>query len=124
MNEPIAAELVDKPQHTMLTHLGCVLLRIILGIYVMNADQSKHDALLIFLITAIVIFSAKQWRLMSKNVLLWKSYPRNILSYSLAAYLLKTKRADAAGLLMIVDALMGLQSRHTSSALSSIIKKE
>lgn len=73
---------------------------------------------------AVILFASKQMQLMFDNKkILWKSYTRMILSYSLAIYFIKSNRKNVAGLLVIIDALIAVQARHTASALSFAIQK-
>lgn len=127
--EPIVDELVDEslrlyPNHTIFTHLGCVLLRLLMGMCLI--ESSKYNGvILVVLALAIISFGSKYLRIARANKkILWKFYPRMVLAYSMAVYYIKTGRPRVAGLLVIVDALMGFQSRHMASVTSFAIETE
>lgn len=114
-------------RHTTYTHLGCVLLRVILGLLIyFKVGFFKHILpLFIIYIMIIVTFSNKLYKTKNKT---WKVYIRTILFYSLGLiinsidYLTKNNNnlinnfdnsnKNISGILIIIDALMGLQSRH------------
>ena len=121
-SEPIADAIVDKslilyPNHTIFTHLGCVALRCTLGVVLMHPQlcRQKRIAFMLLIGVVILIFGYKY---IKQNAVVWKTYPRMLIAYSIALHLLYTGRPQYAGLLIIVDALMGVQSRHMASALS------
>lgn len=96
--------------HTLKTHLFCIFLRITLGILVIKQIIPINLLLLISLFV-IIIFTNKFFKL--PNV--WKVYLRTVIVYllvGLSAYIYKEKYSSVNGTLIIVDALMGLQSRH------------
>lgn len=127
---PIPDELQDKglsyyPNHTMLTHLGCVLLRVVLGIFIINStDERMKSTLIRILFIAIVVFGMKYIYLSTENITLWKFYPRMILSYATAIYLMNNNKFDLAGMLVILDTIIAFQSRHTTSVVTCGIKKK
>ena len=134
--EPIADELEDKslvlyPNHTIFTHMGCVLLRSVIGLALMHKDlvhsKGTRDIIVIVIALSILLplifFSYKYFKCLKNNTILWKSYPRMIIAYSIALGLIYSGNEKSAGLLIIMDALVGLQSRHTASVLSCGIKK-
>lgn len=120
--DPIPDALEDKslllyPNHTILTHTFCVILRIILGLILINS-KGCNCFVFYLLLVAIIVFGAKYIKSVRGNVKLWKFYPRMLLSYTTALYLIKKqKRNDLAGLLIIMDTLIAYQSRHTTSVL-------
>lgn len=121
--EPIADDLEDQslllyPNHSIYTHMGCIALRTGIAIALMNPTLSSQtrNALLVIIIVAFVVFAIKYLR--TANVAIWKSYPRMLIAYGTAAYLVHTHRESYAGMLILVDALMGVQSRHLASVLS------
>lgn len=123
--DPIPDALEDKslklyPNHNVLTHTFCVLLRILIGLALIGSTSKCSEwIIVIILLLAIVVFGAKLCHSINKNIKLWKFYPRMILSYATALYLIKKqKRNDLAGLLVIVDTLIAYQSRHTISVSS------
>lgn len=107
-------------KHTQYTHLVCVLIRMTLGsLIILNKIPSTLILLLSLFI--IIVFLNKFFKL--KNV--WKVYMRTVLTYIfvlLFTYFYKDKYYNLSGLLIIVDALMGLQSRHHFDRLGLLIK--
>lgn len=128
--DPIVDVLVDDstemyPNHTMFTHLGCILLRIFIGMYLIESQNMSHIILTIVLALAVIMFFLKYVKQARDNTkVLWKFYPRMILAYALALYFMNTSRSKEAGFLIIVDALIAFQSRHTASAASFAIMRE
>ena len=130
--EPIADELLDKslilyPHHTVYTHIGCVLIRIAMGLLLIGWGSKKEVkyAIIVIMILALMVFGKKyKNRVIDDQETYWKSYPRMLVAYSSALALMKMKEEKLAGLLMMTDALMGMNSRHTASILSCGIKKE
>jgi hypothetical protein len=102
--------------HSIKTHIVCILLRIILGILVINKTLSINLIILLSLFV-ITMFGYKYFKL--PNV--WKVYFRTVLIYSIVL-ILTLKYGDnyrqISGTLIIVDSLMGLQSRHIFERLS------
>jgi hypothetical protein len=105
-------------RHTIYTHLGCVLLRIILGllIYFKVGFFKSILPLLIIYIMIIIFFSNKVFKTKNKT---WKVYFRTILLYSLGLIINSidyitnnNSNKNISGILIIIDAIMGLQSRH------------
>lgn len=128
--EPIADEIVDKslqlyPNHTAFTHLGCVALRVIIGAALIHPSLPNHgrQAIIIVLLLSILLFGFKYSQMFKSDTIYWKSYLRMIVSYSTALYLLSIEEDKSAGLIVIADAIIALQARHTASALSCGIKK-
>ena len=123
-NEPIADTITDKslvyPYHTVFTHLGCVLLRTVVGVTLINPNLTDHTrkVIIMILVMAILLFGIKYIKLIKKDIILWKSYLRMIVAYTSALYFIASKQENLAGMIVIMDALIGLQSRHTASALS------
>jgi hypothetical protein len=125
--EPISPKILDDTlvykHHNEFTHMGCVLIRSTMGLVLMSKKISDETvrAIMIVMIATLIIFTIKYIRLvLIKKRVLWKHYPRFILAYSVALYLLLTGRRESAGTLILVDALMGLQSRHTAAVVSHI----
>lgn len=122
--DPIPDELLDKslsyyPNHTMLTHLGCVLLRVVIGLFIINVSDPKTKNILIcILVVSIIVFGVKYMKIYNGDTTLWKFYPRMILSYSTAIYLMMKNKQDLAGMLVILDTVIAFQSRHTASAVT------
>ena len=96
--------------HTLKTYIFCILLRILFGLLTMT-NKIPISILQIISIIIIVMFSYK----FIKIEKIWKNYLRTILIYSIILFIITkfdTKYIEIAGLLIIVDALMGLQSYH------------
>lgn len=126
--EPIQDDIVDEslrlyPNHTIFTHLGCVLLRIFIGMFLIESTNKKYNNVIaVILMMGIIMFGTKAIKLARENKkILWKFYPRLVLIYSMALYYIKKDRTEIAGFLVILDALMGFQSRHIASAASFAI---
>ena len=102
--------------HPMRNHLFCVSLRSILGLLVISNKINKNIILVISLLV-LVMFLQKFFKL--PNV--WKVYMRTVIVYAIV-FILTLKFGDqynsVSGTLIIVDALMGLQSRHIFDRLS------
>lgn len=106
-------------EHNIFTHLGCVLLRIILGLLVItdtfNLSVQKNKIIFMVLIMILIfLFTVKYINLVSNGKLVWKVYLRMIIAYTCNVILIKQNYFKEAGMLMIIDALMGLQSRQIS----------
>lgn len=128
-SEPIADIVVDTttslyPRHTIYTHLGCVCLRTVLGLFLLNSElDHKHKMKVIVLFLVILlIFGSKYWSFLTNNTVVWKSYPRTLIAYASALYLIYKDQSRSAGMLVLVDGLMGLQSRHMAHVASVIAK--
>ncbi len=129
--EPIADEIVDKrlilyPNHNIYTHLGCALFRCSIGVALLNPHitNKKRSTIMFIMFTVLLLFGFKYLFVVCANdIVLWKSYPRMLLAYAIALYLVVSRREQYAGLIIIADALMGIQARHTSSALTCGLKK-
>lgn len=125
--EPIADELTDHgtilyPNHTVFTHLGCVLLRTFIGIKLISPEP-KSDAclrnIIIIMIISMFIFGMKYFsHVILRDTIYWKCYLRMLVAYSSALCLIFMGQQNFAGLIIITDALMGMNSRHTASVLS------
>lgn len=129
--DPIADELLDKslrlyPRHTVNTHLGCVILRIAMALLLIGCGSNKNvkNVIIVIIVLSILVFGNKyyQHNIKQKQVY-WKGYLRMLVSYSSALALIALKEQKLAGMLIIADGLMGMNSRHTASALSCGIKK-
>lgn len=108
-------------RHNTYTHLGCVLLRIILGllIYFKIGFFKNILFLLCLYITILIFFSHKLFITKNKT---WKVYIRTILYYTISLLInsldhykfniFNSQIRNISGLLIIIDSLMGLQSRH------------
>jgi hypothetical protein len=102
--------------HTIKTHIFCILLRILIGILIINNTLPK-TAIILLSLFVITTFGYKYFKL--PNV--WKVYLRTVLIYAIVLVLtLKYDNSfrQVCGTLIIVDAMMGLQSRHIFEHLS------
>jgi hypothetical protein len=94
--------------HPLKNYLVCIILRIILGLLIFNNILSN---IVIYILTSLILIIFLTKFINSKNS--WKVYERTIIIYSLIPYLTYNKSDhNYAGLLIIFDALLGLQSRH------------
>ncbi len=111
----------NKKHHTTLTHLGCVLLRILLGLLIYFKVKFFKNPIFLFILYTIIISLFSYKLVITKNQT-WKVYLRTILLYLINIIInlldkYKYKIYDnqirnVSGLLIILDGIMGLQSRH------------
>ncbi len=126
--EPLHSSIIDNntlikksfnKDHNIFTHLGCVILRSIIGIIFILLSSNlrfkdfKNGILLLFFII-IIIFSSKFINNCKSQVIVWKDYLRPVLVYITASLLVYNEKYEIAGLLIIIEALMGLESRHNA----------
>lgn len=139
------------PNHTVFTHLGCALIRLSLGaailtkqfaskesdninIHINESDDifkktyhkikphlTKHTFLVILILSLIILFFIKRLN-MKKYDIYWKSYIRMLLAYSMTLFMIIRKDYSTAGMLVMIDALMGVDSRHSASVATYICK--
>lgn len=105
--------------HTIKTYIFCILLRIIIGLLTMTDNLS---VLIIQLLSIFVIIFFTYKFIKVSNI--WKVYLRTILAYSvilLLSFLYGDKYMNICGLLIIVDALMGLQSYYVFDKIGFLI---
>ncbi len=128
--EPIDDRIVDHstalyPHHNAFTHMGCVLIRTTLGLTLMRTNLSPAIRMTIIriIIVVLIMFGVKYISQTVNETMTWKVYPRTLIAYSSALYLMSQHQEQQAGLLIIVDALMGLQSRHMASVLSCGLRR-
>ena len=120
----IPAHLVDPTTlvkgHTMYSHLGCVALRCAIGLFFLLAytQSMAEDVIFSMLFGGLLLFFLYKFFRVKKT---WKVYLRTVVTLALSIILMLTAEKDTAGtavgLLLIVDALMGLQSRYTATLL-------
>jgi TRAP-type C4-dicarboxylate transport system permease large subunit len=108
--------------HTLKTHIFCILLRIFIGLLIITNSLSK---LFIQILTILVVitFTYKFFKL--PNV--WKVYMRTVLSYAIVLFLVTkydTNYNNVAGTIIIIDALMGLQSRHIFEKIGYVLENK
>lgn len=118
MKEKIPDRLKDPTtrykNHTWLTHLFCVLIRLILAFLIMSSGEKmsteKKGIILTIFIMAIILFGYK-FIYVSDT---WKPYLRATISYILVTIFVYFDKYDTAGTLLMVDTLMGVQARHNA----------
>lgn len=105
--------------HTLKTHIFCILLRICIGLLIITDNvPTKIIQLLSFFV--VLMFTYKFFKLPN----IWKVYLRTVLFYSIVFFLITkfdNKYNNVAGTLIIVDALMGLQSRHIFEQIGKVL---
>lgn len=136
--EPLNPNIVDNStlikstfhkDHNVYTHLGCVLLRCIIGLTLIlhispDISSDIKRMLMLFCIIIIIIFSYKFIHNANNNIVVWKTYLRTVIAYSASLALIYKNKYDIAGTIIIIDALMGLQSRHMAFISSYINEKK
>lgn len=122
----IPGNLVDDTtlvkNHTMYSHLGCVALRCAIGLFFLlqYKQSAAENAFFSVLFGGVLLLFLYKFFLVKKT---WKVYLRTVVTLTLSIILMLTAEKETAGtavgLLLIVDALMGLQSRYTATLLLS-----
>jgi len=105
--------------HSLNTYMFCVLLRIILGLGIIT-NKLPAKFIIILSVLVIIVFSNKFIKLPK----VWKNYLRTVIVYSIVlmlTVLFNNKYNYVSGILIIVDALMGLQTRHIFDRLGYLI---
>ena len=106
--------------HTLKTHIFCILLRISIGLLLITNNIPKNIIQILSLFV-IITFTYKFFKIEH----IWKVYLRTVLSYAVVFFLV-TKYNDryynVAGTIIIIDALMGLQSRHIFEQIGYVMK--
>ena len=82
------------------------MIRTILGFYIITSPIISNTIL--YLLLAIVIMFS--YKLFNTNT--WKGYLKTVYAYGLAYKLIEYGYKDYAGMLIIFEALLSLQSRH------------
>ena len=106
--------------HSVYAHLGCVALRCSIGLYFLFLFQQTLEEKVFFslLLGSLWLFFLYKFFALKKT---WKSYSRIVVTLSLCLLLIWQGELETArtgvGLLLIVDAQIGLQSRHTAKLL-------
>ena len=106
--------------HTQMSYLFCILLRIFIGILILSNKLSNKRIIYLCLIV-IIIFGSKYLSLKDNKKQIWKNYLRIILNYLTILIIQKNNienKNTISGLLVIVDALMGQQSRYITTNMS------
>ena len=96
--------------HSFLHYLVCVLLRIGLGVSLVTTNYFSAQFITRFCILISLFFFYKA----INNSPTWKVYSRTVLTYLLVAHIYHSSRT-MSGTLIIMDALLGLQSRHIAT---------
>lgn len=143
-NEPIDDDIVDKapllyPNHTVFTHMFCIGIRVLSGVALINMNiapnskdcdalalskQQRKKRVILLIAIVLLLFGFKFFNNMIGGTnLIWKTYLRMLVGYVTALYLVLKNRTDLAGILMISDAMMAIQSRHLASTLTCGLKK-
>ena len=106
----VPTRIVGKKAHCDYVHIICVLTRVLLGMFIMLHGSNKYINVLMVLI--VMTFSY----LYLNNVhTSWKSQLRTVIAYTSSIVLVSKQKNDLAGMLVVVDALIGHQSRHTAT---------
>lgn len=92
--------------HSKWTHLVCIFFRSALGFYIISNPQFNEKLLLLF-IAIILIFSIK---LLTTST--WKGYMKTVYAYTAAYRFATMGLKDYAGLIIIFEAMLSIQSRH------------
>jgi hypothetical protein len=122
--------------HTMGSYLPCVILRVTIGLIFILAPSLFFSsfygkwAAIILAALASILFGLKWFVAPGQDT--WKVFLRTSIIYFIVAILLYTSitRSDPislytiCGALIIIDALMGLQSRHTVQVIRRIALQE
>ena len=107
--------------HTLKTHIFCILLRIIIGLLIITDKISKKIILLLCLFV-VLTFTYKFFKINH----IWKVYLRTVLSYAIVLFITikyDNKYNSVSGTIIIIDALMGLQSRHIFNQIGFLLSK-
>jgi hypothetical protein len=107
--------------HTIKTHIFCILLRIIIGLLIITDNMPKFVIQLLCLFV-IIVFLYKFFKIEH----IWKVYLRTVLTYGIVLFLVtqyNKKYNIVAGTLIIIDSLLGLQSRHIFEQIGFLLTK-
>jgi hypothetical protein len=112
---PIPDRLIDKTtivkNHTVWTHMVCIIIRVTLGLLVLKNKIQLKNAQYIGL-CVLCIFMYKYINVSP----IWKVYIRTLIVYTLVSSSIKLELSkETIGILIIVDALLAVQSRHITS---------
>lgn len=110
-------KMFNKP-HPWFNHLMCVILRIVIGLIILNMDTITDNMILTYSTIVIMIFLSKF--LFATPT--WKVYIRTVILYAIILVNYKNKNLkQIASSMIILDAVMGLQSRFIQSNISSLL---
>jgi len=108
--------------HTLTSYLFCIIFRLIIGIIILNSYLPPAGIIVLCLLVLGVFI----WRKISarNEHLPWGNFDRIILIYSLILILnftpniSKEMKTKISGLLIIIDPIIGFQSRHYATIYS------
>ncbi len=122
ISKSVSDDTLVYKHHNVFTHMICVMIRVIIGLALMSNQLSKktRNTIVIILIIIMIIFAFKYAIELHRGRTYWKNYPRYIISASVVSYLALNGSEQFAGLLLIVDALMGMDSRHSAAVATKI----
>lgn len=106
--------------HSAYSHFQSALIRCLLGLYVLLKYNGRlwERLVLTSLFGILLVFFTYKYMTLKKT---WKVYARVMLTLSLSLLLLWIARKETVqvvvGTLFFVDAMMGIQSRHTATLL-------
>lgn len=128
LNDSIVDHSTIIKNHPKSHHLMCAFLRCMLGIFIisLSSNWTKHtNKIKIVLIMMFIILSAVFiTKSTSRDTVVWKSYDRAVLAYISTACLLGLGEYKSAGVVIIADALMGVQSRHSAFVSSYLLTQK
>lgn len=111
------------PNHSVYGHFFCILIRCLVALfYLMDYDNhyKKLHTLFLGVFVALTVFFVYKYY----TTKTWKVYARSVLTLVLVLVLLQVVPNDrgktVAGTLLIVDAMMGLQSRYIATLLKTM----
>lgn len=111
----------NNKRHNLYTYIWCILFRIILGLliyYKISIFKKYYSVLILYLIillisiTKLYITKNHTWKIYTRTILI---FIINIIINSLDKYnykLFNSQPRNITGILVILDALMGIQSYH------------
>lgn len=112
--------LAATKNHSSMIYIFCIIIRIIFGVLVY---YNKIPLYIIYIVAAFIIsaFAFKFLKNVNDDNKTWKNYIRCVINYMLVIVFTKFNIPDnnnVGGLIIIVDALMGQQSRFIQSNFS------
>lgn len=104
--------------HPWYTHLMCVILRIIIGLIILNIDSVTDNMVLVYSTVVMLTFLYK----FAFAPPSWKVYIRTVLLYIIVIANYKNKDfKKIAASAVILEAIMGMQSRFVQANMSRAI---
>jgi hypothetical protein len=112
---------INKKSHPWYNHLMCVIFRIMIGLIILNIESVTNNMVLVYSTIVILIFLYKFIFAPPS----WKVYIRTVLLYIIIVVNYKNKNFKSIATAMIIlDAIMGLQSRFVQGNISRAIMME